>query len=590
MIAFNPDTWGQKQEQKYTSPFPSHKSTFYFDFGFLKSVDSSYVKTFLLENFRNLKHNSGINLQNITESLNTNHYLYEQTHNSFSIYGANIKINYHRETGKILSIFDNTLAVPTELPTDFPNEKNILTHLITDTALYYSRKIYFFNGRDFIPAIELKVANSADDCKEIIMDAKGNVLYQRDLNMYVNSQDSIVKAGVFLPNPIISAQVIYGVPYEDNDNTDVPQLNAEIKTVDMTVRFDNGTFYLESPYAKITEHSAPVTTPATSINGEFILTRSQSGFEDVNAFYHINEYQNYLQSIGLTNLADYQIHIDAHALNGADQSNFSPLFNPPRLNFGTGGVDDAEDAHVIVHEYGHAIMHSAAPNTNTGYERMALDEANCDYIAISYSKAISPYNWHKVFSWDGHNPFWPGRFINSSKKYPQDLSGSYHLSGEIWSSTLMQIHDEIGRYELDKILFQSIYSYAPNMTMNHAAILLIQADDLLNSGKNKDIICHFLKLRGLYNCPVGIESTDGLAGVKIFNSKGFYEGHSELIIEFPGSHSVFHVSIYDATGRFINQSTSDNNKITLRPEDFNLGLYILRVRGQEKAFSIKIIR
>ncbi|MEZ4916786.1 MAG: hypothetical protein R2836_07345 [Chitinophagales bacterium] len=55
-----------------------------------------------------------------------------------------------------------------------------------------------------------------------------------------------------------------------------------------------------------------------------------------------------------------QISVDTHGNNGADNSFFSPA-TPLRLIFGEGGVDDAEDADVIIHEYGHAISHFAAP-------------------------------------------------------------------------------------------------------------------------------------------------------------------------------------------------------------------------------------
>jgi hypothetical protein len=39
-----------------------------------------------------------------------------------------------------------------------------------------------------------------------------------------------------------------------------------------------------------------------------------------------------------------------------------------RLAFGEGGVDDAEDVDVVLHEYGHAIQHDTVPGWGGRHE------------------------------------------------------------------------------------------------------------------------------------------------------------------------------------------------------------------------------
>ena len=68
-----------------------------------------------------------------------------------------------------------------------------------------------------------------------------------------------------------------------------------------------------------------------------------------------------------------------------DQSVFIGNSGNSYLLFGEGGVDDAEDADVIIHEYAHAISYAASPETNSGTERRGLDEGLGDYFAAIYS-------------------------------------------------------------------------------------------------------------------------------------------------------------------------------------------------------------
>jgi len=195
-------------------------------------------------------------------------------------------------------------------------------------------------------------------------------------------------------------------------------------------------------------------------------------------------FKKQINECGFEDLVNFPLEVDAHAVNGDDQSYFDPDLEVPGLLFGEGGVDDAEDADVIVHEYGHAIAHSAAPYTNNGNERQSIDEGFGDYLAASYSRSISEFGWERVFSWDGHNEYWSGRSAKTTKNYQSDVGSSIHENGEIWSSALMEIWPIIGRKELDKIVLGSLYNYASNTPMDAAAKSLIKTDSLMNNGAN----------------------------------------------------------------------------------------------------------
>src|SRR5690606_4713427 len=138
----------------------------------------------------------------------------------------------------------------------------------------------------------------------------------------------------------------------------------------------------------------------------------------------------------------------------ADNSIFYPAPSPKRIAFGIGGVDDAEDADVCIHEYAHFVSETASPGSNIGSQRNALDEGFGDYLAASYSTSINTFNRQWVYNWDGHNEFWNGRSVNSSKVYPHDTVSSIYRNGEMWSSALMKIYDEIGRAATDSLILQ----------------------------------------------------------------------------------------------------------------------------------------
>ena len=70
---------------------------------------------------------------------------------------------------------------------------------------------------------------------------------------------------------------------------------------------NNQTFYLENQYVKVVDISPPTIDPITSNSPSFYFDRSEPGFENVNVFYHITEQQKYFQSLGFTDVNNYQV-------------------------------------------------------------------------------------------------------------------------------------------------------------------------------------------------------------------------------------------------------------------------------------------
>ncbi len=311
---------------------------------------------------------------------------------------------------------------------------------------------------------------------------------------------------VFDPDPLTTALASYTDPgYADNNDADSPQLNAQrlVRTLP-DLSFSGGVYRLTGPFINVIDWDPPSIAPVTSAQPDsFRYTRFHDGFEDVMVYYHTDLSQRWIQSLGFTNIQNTSIGADAHGHNGADNSSYTPSTN--RMSFGDGGVDDAEDADVIWHEYGHAIHHGSKPGWSGSGQQGALGEGFGDYWAESYSRSLNywgptqaPYFW--VFDWDGHNPFWAGRVLNYAPLYPGGLTGAIHTDGQMWSSTLMNIWNDIGREVLDKCVLQShFYLPASGATMTMNADAVIQANRNLYGGAHVPSMVYWFGQRGFIN-------------------------------------------------------------------------------------------
>jgi hypothetical protein len=295
-------------------------------------------------------------------------------------------------------------------------------------------------------------------------------------------------ADVFDPDPRTTLQDDALEDTNAPENFNDAYLNRTLR--DITLQ--SGTYRLDGPWVRITDIEAPNTAPSTTTNGNWTARRGNNAFNDVMTYFHIDQNQRYIQSLGFTGetgIQDGRIDADSDAERGNDNSHYHPSTNS--LTFGHGCVDDNEDADVILHEYGHAIQRDIIPSWSGG-DTGAMGEGFGDYWAGSYSYSTPNgplFHPEWVFTWDGHNncPLGPDRVMNRLayeynpySTYPAHAWVGSVYSDELWSTPLFQSFLDLiklgrPRTEMDRIVLQSHFGLGANLTMPDLANATVAA-------------------------------------------------------------------------------------------------------------------
>lgn len=446
-----------------------------------------------------------------------------------------------------------------------------------------AKKTWFFTGSSLKAAWVVRPpASLLALAEERIIDQQGATLHRIPLSFNYTAPDTLVPAAVFLPDPLTSAGLAYGgvkngFTYLDYNDADSSGANEERKTIQLKVKLRNDTFLLYDTNFYFSELEGPVRAEPRSKFPTFQYTRSQEQFEFVNAFYHLTQMKGRVDSLGI-DLPGFPIQVDAHASNGLDISAFSMSTNPPSLLFGDGGIDDAEDADVIVHEFGHSLSYGAAPNSANGLERSSFEEGQCDYFAMSYSRHVRDTMWEKTFNWDG-NMTWQGRISNGPKILPDNYSTNKYSNAEIWVSALTEIYDSVGRDVADKLVMAGLYYQFNNMSFRQMALSLIQTDSVLYQGVHEQAMrTAFNRRRILY--PLSVEKVgDNGLNWTVYNSMGFAQG-GELQVYFGGGLISGTYTLYAVNGQKVRSGNFEQlNALSLTGTDLKKGLYILKIEG-----------
>ena len=564
-----------------------------------KSIEG--IKQFLIDELDGLNQ-PAISLE-LAFSKNTKHtkqFLFAVYYQNLPIYNHTIKIsldaNFNilsvKKECPYLSLLENYTV---ENEVNEWSKKNIDQTILSkwnDIQLVKSKQyqIYFENEKPQI-VLQLTAWNKSLD-EAIFIGLDGAILKEINYARHL-LKDTLVAAKVFKPDPLTTLNKQYGGIYIDNNDVNDTWINNAYFTVNLPISFNDSSqlFLLENGFVRIEDFESPNILPTTNTTPNFIFTRNQPGFEECNIVYHITKFQNYIASIGYDTLLTDGITADAHGQFGTDNSVFVRNGGNPTLSFGTGGVDDAEDADVIIHEYCHGISWSANGNDNFSNERAGLDEGVADYFATSYSRSLNTYNWENMFSWDGHNSFWTGRIANTTRNY--GTTNDMYQLGEIWNSAMSAISTNLGNFITDRLMLESLHFFTNNTTLPEAAMYVLKADTLLFNGINVPNICAHFQLRNILNSnclPVSIAEIQNSSVCQLVNTMGFAKGENSLSILFPNYTNGSYV-ITDMTGKTIAKELFRSSKnLAISPEKLQTGIYLLTLKIGTQTQTFKIAK
>jgi hypothetical protein len=285
-------------------------------------------------------------------------------------------------------------------------------------------------------------------------------------------------AQVFYPNPV---QSLRDESLTDRKDTDFFSADPFLATAyrSVTLRDLDGSGTLTGTYAKVVSETG---TPAQAAADGFAYTRDDDRFEQVMGYYWITEAQHYLQSLGLRRPANARQQLLRINQYGGDNSFYREGSSKLTITLGKGGVDDAEDGEVIVHEYGHAVQDDQVPGFGAGLEAGSIGEAFGDYLAVEVSTAVTGNTFQQpcVADWDStsytRGPIHCLRRLDSTKHYPEDVEGEVHADGEMWSAALWQARQAIGNpITADRIIVDAQFDFTPTISFHDAALTTIAA-------------------------------------------------------------------------------------------------------------------
>jgi hypothetical protein len=309
------------------------------------------------------------------------------------------------------------------------------------------------------------------------------------------SNSAVGVGTVFLPNPVAD---LGDETLTDQKDADYPAL-ARAYHDEVLTNLD-GSGFLVGDWAQVFSETGD---PAYSVSNDFRYRRDDDRFEQVMAYYWITEAQKYIQSLGFgTTRRPVNMRSQHVRINQLGVDNSFATTHKDELRFGKGGVDDAEDAEVILHEYGHAIHFSQ--NFVFGSEEAgAISEGFGDYWAVTVGNVVAPTpdpacvaDWDSV-SYTSTVPHCLRR-VDTNLHYPADLSGEVHHDGQIWSRALWDIRQAIGHVRADTLILEAQFDFPGTTMRDLAATTLSVANSLYGRAVANQVRAAFVN-RGLLN-------------------------------------------------------------------------------------------
>jgi Zn-dependent metalloprotease len=483
------------------------KKVYSFETEPMRGTPRQIAEKFLKENLVPLKISApliDLKFDKTLESLGASTVLFQQYFEYAPIHGAWVAVHIDKQN-RVFMVKNDTVPLPKLkekiskakvglLPSakiDAVIKKKIGQYGVLDSAIKKEKMIYALKG-NLRPAWKVKFAtkNPAASWILFIDQANGHIIEERNVLW-----KAVGKGRVFVPNPVVALNRDDLLDQKDKDQI---IFNDAYKTVTLNDLSSNG--YLKGAYVDTTN------TPkcGRSLNFIFTYTREDDRFEEVMAYYHIDTLQRYVQSLGFKDnkgILNSPIKVNAHG-GPEDNSYYDPSPGKHDLTFGDGGVDDAEDAEIIIHEYGHAIQDAIIPGFGQSLEGRAMGEGFGDYLAGSlFCRLKKGERKVRIAEWDAKGyeggPQECLRRLDSAKHYPEDMEGEEHADGEIWAVCLWKVRKLLGRKKADTVILESQFYLNQYSDFKDGAEAIILAEKNLYGGKRTKSLTKIFKERGI---------------------------------------------------------------------------------------------
>ncbi|NJP93845.1 hypothetical protein HCN51_31125 [Nonomuraea sp. FMUSA5-5] len=166
----------------------------------------------------------------------------------------------------------------------------------------------------------------------------------------------------------------------------------------------NGRFALQGDWFRCVDWDTPTFAqpdePAAAFH--YRTHPADRRFLSANAYYWLDTFARYLRGLGHPTLNQNmrRVDVDPQAFDGADNSQWVPG-TPPRIRFGEGGVPDAADTGVILHEYLHGVFEFLGSDHGGS---LSYEHSFCDAIAAVFRDrtALTRHRRAETFPFDNN--------------------------------------------------------------------------------------------------------------------------------------------------------------------------------------------
>ena len=356
---------------------------------------------------------------------------------------------------------------------------------------------------------------------QILVDTRGP---DGNWEAYINANDGELLAvhdrRVYQPP---RGQIFWPDPIRSSQNaalswaTDEAVLNSERRVValDNLDAPQNQTYSLNGDWVRNLDKEDPDFAPPTTTT-DFFYNAKQRSFLNVMAYYYIDRLVMFLRGFGIpafNNAVTDPINVDPQGLSGSDNSHFVPTgTDAPYIAFGEGGVPDASDPGVIVHEYGHALHHYMLGSHSNG----SYEEGFNDFLAACWLDRFNEHQFQResVFPWDNNAAInWgPKRRVDLPERFDDHSFDGYgmYLQGDVHATALWNVYVHMGgasptadvrRDAADRVIrlyMEMLVIVQNNRPIEDLVNGLITADENLYSGRHRAIIQDAYRRRGLW--------------------------------------------------------------------------------------------